>query len=75
MYPGSINLGKVNWRASNEIENIRNLKLLSDGLIKANCQKALDVISIFVESLLDIRPCERKVLRQLGHRSAFEASL
>lgn len=43
MYPGTIQLNKLNPKAKVDHENIRNLKLLNLGMLKAKLSKYFDV--------------------------------
>ena len=43
MFPGSLNLSRVNWEAKSEYEFINNYKLLQDAFNKHNVQRFVDV--------------------------------
>jgi len=43
MFPGTVNLGKVNWAASSEYHFVGNYKLLQDAFNKNNVQRYVDV--------------------------------
>lgn len=43
MYPGKLNLSKVNWKAKTDYEFISNLKILQGGFSKVGIKKYLEV--------------------------------
>lgn len=43
MFPGKVNMSKVNWKARNEWEFINNLKILQQGFAKCKIQKYIDI--------------------------------
>ena len=43
MYPGKLNLSKVNWKAKTDYEFIGNLKILQGGFSKVGIKKYLEV--------------------------------
>lgn len=43
LYPGKINLSKVNWKAKLEWEFVNNFKLLQQSFLKCNIKKYIEV--------------------------------
>lgn len=43
MYPGKVNLSKVNWKAKTEYDFIQNLKILQQSFIKLGIQRHIEV--------------------------------
>lgn len=43
MFPGKVNLAKVNWKAKNEWEFISNLKILQMSFAKCKISKHIDI--------------------------------
>lgn len=46
LYPGSINMAKVNWTAKNSYEYIANYKLLQQAFVKNGITKHIEVLSL-----------------------------
>ena len=43
MYPGKLNMGRINWRAKNEWEFIQNLKVLQAAFEKCQIKKHIEI--------------------------------
>lgn len=56
LHPNSIPSNKVNWRASQEIDYIKNFKLLADAFHKANMSKSFDVNDLFFITRFNLSP-------------------
>lgn len=61
IHPGTVGMGKVNWKAKNDYEFIANLKILQNGFAKAGIKKHLEVQQ---KSFLGLKIGEGQVSRQ-----------